>query len=162
MGIYNPRQVILVSSRADMTILGRELIKDNIITVAWHMPISFKPFLYAISIGKTRFSCKMIQKSKVFVVNFISAELEKKALFCGMHTGEHIDKFDEAPFSKEESQSVDCPRINEGIGHLECEVINEIDAGDHIIFIGKVIREELKKEGKRLFQDEGGAFTTTK
>ena len=55
--LTDPRQVILVSSRAEMDILGKKELKDNIITLAWHMPVSFNPKLYAIAIGKTRFSC---------------------------------------------------------------------------------------------------------
>ena len=39
-------------------------------------------------------------------------------------------------------------------------LINEIDAGDHIIYIGKVLNSDIKKEGKRLLQQEKD-FTTT-
>ena len=42
------------------------------------------------------------------------------------------------------------------------EVINEVDAGDHIIFIGKVVNSDLKEIGKRLFQGIKKDFTTTK
>ena len=46
---------------------------------------------------------------------------------------------------------------------MECEVINEVEAGDHIIFIGKVLYSELKDESaERLFQKTGTDFTTTK
>jgi len=68
--ITSPRQTILVSCR--------DRIKDNLITVAWHMPASFSPELYAIALGKTRFSCRMIKKSKCFVVNFMPFNLKDK------------------------------------------------------------------------------------
>jgi len=162
--INNPRQVILVSSRAHINIMGKEQLKDDIITLAWHMPTSFNPELYAISVGKTRFSHKLISESKVFVVNFIPYELKKEALFCGTKSGEHIDKFKESGLTKEEAQSIDCPRIKEAIGYHECEVINEIETGDHTIFVGKIVNSELKRSAKRLFQDSSGigrSFTTT-
>jgi len=159
--IHHPRQVILVSSRAQMNIMGKETEKDNIITLAWHMPVSFSPELYAISIGKTRFSCKMIQKSRCFVVNFIPYELKQQAVFCGSRSGEHINKFKESGLTMEEANSIDCGKIKEAIGYLECAVENEVDAGDHIVFIGKVINSELKETGKRLLQG-GKDFTTTK
>ena len=66
MGVYNPRQVILVTSRNEE--------KDNIFTLAWHSPVSFDPQLYAIFAGKTRFSTNIIKESRVFCVNFISED----------------------------------------------------------------------------------------
>jgi len=159
--LTDPRQVILVTSREEMEILGKKEVKDNIITVAWHMPVSFEPFLYAISVGKTRFSCKIIQKSKAFVVNFVPFELKEQALKCGMISGEHKDKFKETKLGKEEAKSVDCLRIKEALAYIECEAVNEVDAGDHIIFIGKVLNSGVKKEGKRLMQMDKD-FTTTK
>lgn len=156
--IHHPRQVILVTSRAKMNVLGKEVIKDDIITLAWHMPTSFDPDLYAISVGKTRYSYKLINKSKVFCVNFIPYELKDQALFCGRHRGEHTDKF--KMLGKDECEKIDCPRIKEALAYLECEVINEIETGDHVIFVSQVLNQQIKKKGKRLFQSANG-FTTT-
>jgi flavin reductase (DIM6/NTAB) family NADH-FMN oxidoreductase RutF len=127
------------------------------------MPTSFEPNLYAIAIGKTRFSAKLIGQSKVFCVNFIPLSMEKEAAYCGRNSGEHIDKFEEGNILKEECEKISCLRLKEAIGFMECEVINEVEAGDHIIFIGKVLYSELKDESaKRLFQKTGTDFTTTK
>ncbi len=158
--LTDPRQVVLVSSRAEMDILGKKILKDNIITIAWHMPVSFEPNLYAVSIGKTRFSCGMIKKSKAFVVNFVPFSMQKEAVICGTKSGMHVDKFDEAKLKKEDAKSVDCARIKGALAYIECEVVNEVDAGDHIIFIGKVLSSEIKKNGKRLFQNEKSFITT--
>src|SRR3989338_5418406 len=162
--IYNPRQVILVTSRAEIEIIGKDVVKEDIITLSWHMPVSFDPAIYAIAIGKSKFSSKLIQKSGVFAVNFIPKELEKQALFCGTHHGEHMDKFKESKLTKEESEKIDCPRVKEALAYLECELINTVEAGDHYIFIGKVINSAEIKQGKRLFQgpsEAGYKFTTT-
>ena len=162
--IYNPRQVILVTSKAEIEIMGMEVLKDDIITLSWHMPVSFNPAIYAVAIGKSKFSSKLIQKSGVFAVKFIAKELEKQALFCGTHSGEHIDKFKETGLTREEAEKIECPRIKEALAYIECELVNTVEAGDHYIFIGKVINSFEKGEGKRLFQkpsEEGYKFTTT-
>jgi flavin reductase (DIM6/NTAB) family NADH-FMN oxidoreductase RutF len=91
--ITNPRQTILLSCRGRASVLGKNLIKDNIITLSWHTPVSFEPVLYAIAIGKTRFSAKLISQSKVFCVNFVPFSMEKEAAYCGRNSGEHLDKF---------------------------------------------------------------------
>ncbi len=152
--LTDPRQVILVTCREEMDIMGKKEVKDNIITLAWHMPVSFNPNLYAIAVGKTRFSCSVISKSKAFVVNFVPFKLKEQVLICGTKSGMHIDKFKEANLTKEEAKNVDCPRIKESLAYMECEVINEVDAGDHIIFIGKVLNSEIKGKEKRLLQKD--------
>jgi len=124
------------------------------------MRTSISPELYAISIGKTRYSLGLIKKSKVFVVNFMPYYLRDAILYCGRTSGVITDKFKETGLHKEEAESVDCPRIAEAIAYLECEVVTEVEAGDHVILIGKVIRSLLKKEEKRIFHIEGNDFTT--
>jgi len=159
--ITNPRQTVLITSRAKTSILGREQEKDNIFAIDWHMPSSKEPRLYAISVGKERFSSELIKKSRCFVVNFMSPDYEKEVLFCGTHSGKHMDKFIETSLTKEEAEKIDCPRINEASAFLECEVINELETGDHVIFVGKIAYGNLKKQGKRIFHKTDDRFTTT-
>ena len=127
-----------------------------------HKPLSFDPPLYAIAVGKERHSLKIIQKSRAFVVNFMPYAMKDKVLYCARNSGEHLDKFKEAGLEKEEAEKVDCPRLKDALGYLECIVVNEVEAGDHIIFIGEVLTMQLVKEGNRIFQVKGDIFTTTK
>ncbi len=151
--LTNPRQTILLTCRFKD--------RNNIMTLDWHTPLSFEPMLYAVSIGKTRFSLNLVRSSKVFVVNFMSKDFEKKILFCGRHSGKTIDKFKETNFEKEEAKTIDCPRIKQALGHLECRVIKEVEVGDHILFIAQVTKAELREKGKRLFHLFADKFTTT-
>lgn len=161
--ITGPAQAILVTTRTEIKdkLKIKDITKDNIITVAWHMNTSFNPPLYAISIGKTRHSYRLISNSRVFAVNFMPYEMKDKIIGCGIVSGEYTDKFEDIGFTKEEADKIDCPLIKEAIGHLECEVINEIETGDHIIFIGQVLKSELKSQDKRLYHIESDKFTTT-
>ncbi|MFO8015486.1 MAG: flavin reductase family protein [Candidatus Woesearchaeota archaeon] len=159
--ISSPRQVALVSAEAEAEVMGKRGIKKNIITVAWHTPLSFEPPMYAVSIGKTRFSCELIRKSKCFAVNFMPHSLSDKALHCGRNSGQYVNKFREFGLEEEESEKIHCPRIKEALAFLECEVVEEVDAGDHILFVGRVVNMGRKKEDKRLFHTGGDEFTTT-
>lgn len=163
MGLLtNPRQTIIVTCRSRAHVMGKDIEKDNAITIDWHMPLSFNPKIYAIAVGKSRFSHKLITESKAFVVNFIPYTMENEALYCGRHTGEHSEKIKEAGIRTHDAKNVDCPRIVGATGYLECEVIQEIEAGDHTLFIGKVVNSELVKEEKRLFHVDGDEFSTIK
>ncbi len=156
-----PRQVVLITTRAKIDVLGKEIEKDNIITIDWHMPVSFKPPLYAISIGKARLSHEMLRKSECFVVNFMPYSLKDKVLFCGRNSGKLIDKFKETGFTKKEASTIDCSVIKQSLAHIECSVLSELDAGDHTIFIGKVLKTQETKKGKRVFHTKEDNFTTT-
>lgn len=151
--ITNPRQTILLTCRWKG--------EDNIMTLDWHTPLSFEPMMYTVSIGKTRFSLNLIKESKVFVVNFMSKDFEKEILYCGRHSGKTLDKFKETGLEKEEAETIDCPRIKQALGYLECKVEKEIEVGDHILFIARVTRADLKQRGKRLFHLFDDKFTTT-
>lgn len=164
MGLLtNPRQTVIVTCRArGARVMGVETEKDNAITIDWHMPVSFTPQLYAIAVGKTRFSHKIIQESSAYVVNFLPPDMADAALYCGRRSGEHLDKLKEAKLKLHDADNVDCGRLVGAVGYLECEVIQEIDAGDHTIFIGKVVHADMIRESKRLFHVDHDDFTTTK
>jgi flavin reductase (DIM6/NTAB) family NADH-FMN oxidoreductase RutF len=38
------------------------------------------------------------------------------------------------------------PVLGEAIGWLECQVRNQVEVGDHILFIGEVIAGELRSD----------------
>ncbi len=151
--LTNPRQTILLTSRYKD--------KDNVMTLDRHTPLSFDPMMYAVSVGKTRFSLSLIKQSKVFVVNFMTKDFERETLFCGRNTGEKIDKFKEAGLEKEKAETINCPRIKQALGYLECKVKKEMEVGDHVLFIAKITKAESKKKEKRLFHLFSNKFTTT-
>ncbi|MFH1781252.1 MAG: flavin reductase family protein [Patescibacteria group bacterium] len=148
----NPRQVILVSSR--------DKDQDNIITLAWHMPLSFEPMMYAIALGTTRYSYKMIKDSGVFVVNFMSLEYKDQVLECGSVSGHEHDKFAEFGLTKEEADKISCPVIGEASSYLECKIKEEVIMGDHAIFMADVLKAEKKDDKDRIFQISGEMFGT--
>ena len=73
-----------------------------------------------------------------------------------------MDKFKETGLEKEEADRIDCCMIKQALACLECHVVNEIEAGDHVIIIGKIINIKENKKGKRIYQVKGDTFTTTK
>ncbi len=113
--------------------------KTNIITLAWHTPISRHPPLYGISIAPKRYSHKLIKKSKEFVINFIPYSLAKTAHFCGTHSGKSTEKLHNTKLTLAPSKKLSTPRIKEGYAHLECKLVRSTHIGDHTLFVGEVI-----------------------
>ena len=114
--------------------------KPNIITLAWHTPISKDPGLIGISIAKSHLSYELINKSEEFIINIPDAGLLKQALSCGSISGAKVDKFKESGLTAEKADKLmKTPRIKECIGHIECYLRDIRDIGDHGLFIGEVI-----------------------
>jgi flavin reductase (DIM6/NTAB) family NADH-FMN oxidoreductase RutF len=150
---YKPTQTVLITSR----FYG----KDNVMAADWHMPVSFEPPLYAVAIGKTRYTKDLIHKSKVFAVNFIPFKMSDEVLNAGSVSGKFKDKFKEFKIRKDNCSSIDCCYVSDASAFIECEVIQEIDSGDHVIFVGQIIKEKELNDEKRLFHKADGSFTTT-
>lgn len=130
---------VLVSVRAPTEILGKREVKDNIHVVGWHMPASVEPMEYAISVPTTDNIRKMISQAGNFVVNFMSMTQKSIVLSAENQDGMYVNLFEFLGLSKENSALIESPRIREAKIYLECEVKQELDSGDHTIFLGRVV-----------------------
>jgi flavin reductase (DIM6/NTAB) family NADH-FMN oxidoreductase RutF len=137
----HPRSVVLLTS----SFQG----KSNVMPIDWHIPLSYSPKLYAVSLGKKNYSTELIQKSGCFVVNFMSAEFEKEILAAGRVSGVAADKFSLTGLRAVRAKTLDCPKLSDAFGTLECKVINTVDAGDHILFIAKVLHQDASGFSKK-------------
>ncbi len=136
--LINSGNVVLVSSAWQD--------RRSIITIAWHCPVSFKPPVLAIAVGKTRFSAELIERSGEFVVNIPDWNLFDAMLYCGTRSGRDEDKFAGAKLTPEKAvKLLRAPKIRECIGALECSVIDRVEIGDHYLFFGEVIYAEVEE-----------------
>ncbi len=160
MSIPNPRHVVLITSRGKINLLGKDAEKDNIMPADWHTQVSFSPLMWAVAVGKERVTASLIEQSRCFCINFMPYSLKDKTLKAGAMSGRFTDKFKELGLQKKECEKIDCPKIRESTGFIECEVEQAIDAGDHYVFIGKVLSHSVEKD-KRLIHIIKDIFTTT-
>lgn len=126
-----PVPVVLVSSG--------DKDKANIITIAWCGVVCSKPPLLSISIRPSRHSHKIISESRDFVVNVPREELLERTDFCGMVSGNTVDKFKTCNFTKTPSSKVSSPIIEECPVNIECKVVKSLKLGAHDMFIGEVV-----------------------
>ncbi|MFA6253575.1 MAG: flavin reductase family protein [Patescibacteria group bacterium] len=116
---------------------------------AWHMKVSREPALFAISLSKNGYTHKLIQQSKEFVIAIANKELEKEVLFFGTTHGNEVDKFKETRIETIKAKFIKSPLIKKATINLECVLEKEIEAGDHIIFIGKILNSYMNP-GKKV------------
>jgi flavin reductase (DIM6/NTAB) family NADH-FMN oxidoreductase RutF len=113
--------------------------KPNAMGVGWWSFTSMNPPLMLVSIGKTRYTLECIRHTKDFVACFPSDEQAAGAWMCGGKTGRGRDKLKEAGLSTIPAKSVKSPIIAGSTAAFECSVVNEIETGDHIVVVGRIV-----------------------
>ena len=132
--------------------------KSNIITVAWTGIINTNPAMVYISVRPERYSYHLIKEQKEFVINLTTEKLAYPTDWCGVKSGNKVDKFKEMNLHKEKSEFVNCPMIKESPVSIECKVKEIKELGSHHMFIAEVLAIHASKE----YIDEKGAFDISK
>ena len=130
---------VLVTTQASLLLAGKALERDAICATDWHSPASYEPMKYTVSIPNHLGTKKFLSQSRSFVVNFMVKQHDEKLNMMISQDGTIVDLFSMFGLTKLKSRSVDAPAIKEAAAVLECEVENEIESGDHTIFVGKVL-----------------------
>lgn len=120
--------------------------QPNVMAAAWQTPVSGEPPLVALSISPERYSHRLIMDSGQLVVNVPPRELVREVYYCGSVSGKDTDKFAETGLIPTVPGKVRPPHIKECIAHLECEVQQSLEVGDHILFIARVVLAVVEKE----------------
>ncbi|MBP3191199.1 flavin reductase family protein [Natronogracilivirga saccharolytica] len=128
--------------------------KPNGMVAGWNMKSSIEPPLYAVSLSKSGNTHKLIQQSGEFVVAVPNKELEKAVRYFGSVSGKSVDKFAESGLETVKSEYVKPPLLKKATINLECQLFREVDSGDHIIFIGKILAAYVRKGKKVLLNME--------
>jgi flavin reductase (DIM6/NTAB) family NADH-FMN oxidoreductase RutF len=145
-----PEQVVIVIAK-DKT--GR----PNPVTLGWTMFASGNPPMMAIAVAKKHYSVETIIYSRCFTICYPSAQMADAALFFGSKSGRIIDKLAEFPCKTQPAEKINSVLLTEAVANFECMLDSEIEAGDHIIFIGKVVCSHINTEPKkRLYTTASG------
>lgn len=123
--------------------------KANPVTLGWTMIASGEPAMMAIAVAKKHYSIETIRYSKCFTIAFPSSEMADAALFFGSRSGRECDKFAEFDCKTEPAKTIDSVLLNDAVANFECTLESELQAGDHIIFVGKVVCSHINTEPKK-------------
>ena len=137
-----PEQVVIAIARDKS---GRA----NPITLGWTMIVSGRPPMMAISVAATHYSIETIRHSKCFTIAFPSSEMADAALFFGSRSGRDIDKFADFDCETVPAETIDSVLLADAVANFECELESETPAGDHIIFVGRVVCSHVNTEPKK-------------
>lgn len=118
----------------------------NLLTVAWHTPLSHEPPLLGISIAPARFSHGLIQETAEFAVNIVGPSLRRAVEICGERSGREVDKFNLAGLETQPAKYISPPVLSAALGVIECRVVQQVETGDHTFFVGEALHGEARME----------------
>jgi flavin reductase (DIM6/NTAB) family NADH-FMN oxidoreductase RutF len=122
--------------------------KANPITLGWTMIVSGKPPMMAIAVASTHYSIEAVRHSKSFTISFPSSDMAATALFFGSRSGRNVDKFAEFDCKTESAKVIDSVLLTDAVANFECTLESQTEAGDHIIFVGKIVASHINTELK--------------
>lgn len=123
--------------------------KANPVTLGWTMIVSGNPPMMSIAVAKKHYSIEAINHSKCFTISFPSTEMADATLFFGSRSGRNTDKFAEFDCKTEPAQQIDSVLLADAVANFECTLESQIPAGDHIIFVGKIVTSHINTELKK-------------
>ena len=94
--------------------------------------VSLEPILVQVSLDKTSRTHQAVREAKRFAVNILAADqitVAKRFAESG------TDSYEGIGYRTSDSG---LPLISGAIGVLECAVVDELEGGDHTIFVGEV------------------------
>ena len=130
--LLNPRPSVLV------TCCDAEG-NPNVLSVAWQTPLSHEPPMLGISIDMRRYSHALLEQAGQFVVNVVSADMQPAIELCGNYSGRQVNKVLMASLKLSPAHCVRPSLIGGALAHLECEVAQMLDTGDHTFFVAHVV-----------------------
>ena len=104
------------------------------ITINSFSSLSLDPALCAFSIGKDKFSTTWLQLDSELTINILSSEQGQLAWDCAKYKNDTFNNID--TFA---SERVAVPSIKGALGFIECQISQIVDAGDHWLYICKII-----------------------
>lgn len=134
---------------------------DNIngMMADWTMQVSFEPRLIAVSLERNSTTLRNLRESGFFTVNMLGADQRSLAVkFCQPREASKIqgrsdnasavvyDKMAGVPYQM--GAMSDCPILDEAVAYVECQVHELIDAGDHVLALGRVLDGAILREGQ--------------
>ncbi len=104
--------------------------------------VSLDPPLVLWSLRKASKSIDIFREAKSFAINVLAEDQDH--LSQRFATSSILKKFEDVSWSTGYSA---LPLIDDCVARFHCDVSAQHDAGDHIIFLGQVVKYEMVREG---------------
>lgn len=127
----------IVTANSVMDILGRKISRNMLFYIENYTKVSDTPLLYSFSITKNNGGLAVLKNSREFVINIVEEEFLEKNKDDIQKATIYEDPTKGLELS--EGVKIECPKLKQAYGSIECEKVKEIEMGDSIVFIGRAL-----------------------
>ncbi|MCS7105257.1 MAG: flavin reductase family protein [Thermofilaceae archaeon] len=120
-------------------------------TAAWVSRVSWDPPMLVVAMTPARYTLQLIKEKGCFAVNVVGKSLEKEAYgVFGSVSGREVDKFEKSGVKVVKAECITAPVLAEAVVALECRLEKLVEAGDHVLVVGRVVCAQKLKDEKPL------------
>jgi flavin reductase (DIM6/NTAB) family NADH-FMN oxidoreductase RutF len=123
-----PAGVTIVTTRDGDSVYG--------LTVSSFSSLSFEPLMILVCVNNTNHFLEMAQRSGVFAVSILAQGQDAVSNAFAASGRDPVPSYAEHGVTKMTTGS---PVFDGAAAHLDCELEQAVPAGDHTIFIGRVV-----------------------
>jgi flavin reductase (DIM6/NTAB) family NADH-FMN oxidoreductase RutF len=116
---------------------------ENGLTVSWMSQVSFSPPMLMVAVDKLHYSLDLLRSTKNFCVNLLGDDQSALAgRFAKQATTGDGKLGDVAQRPAESGAAI----LTDAVAYFDCEVTSMVEAGDHMLVIGRVDDAALVKD----------------
>ncbi|OIN58932.1 flavin reductase family protein [Arsenicibacter rosenii] len=111
----------------------------------WVMQTAMGGTHLTVALYKIDYTITLVQQSGILNVNLLADDQTGLIGRLGRKSGRDQDKFSRLPYALD---TRGCPFLTDAIGYAQCQVIGQIDSGDHVLFVCEVIGQVVLNPDK--------------
>lgn len=128
--------------------------RRNAFTASSVMQVSFSPLLVALGISPEHASYELLRGGAVFAISVLRADQQALAGHFGTKSGRAVDKL---AATRWRAGMTGAPLLLDALAHFDCRVVDDFEAGDHRVVIGRVVDGALSgADGQPLIYAQTG------
>jgi len=108
---------------------------ENGLTVSWLSQVSFEPPMLMIAVDKLHYSVDILRSTKNFCVNLLAIDQATLAGRFAKQATTANDKLADVPQRPADSGAA---ILVDAVAYFDCEVVSTVEAGDHMVVIGRI------------------------
>ncbi|HXG42432.1 MAG TPA: flavin reductase family protein [Dehalococcoidia bacterium] len=109
--------------------------------------VSLEPLLVLVCLDKKGDTHDLVRQSGIYAVNILSEEQEELSRAFARKDPDNPHRLDSVPHRYAVTGA---PIIEGCLAYLDCRVVDEVEAGDHTIFLGRVEEAAINADGRPL------------
>ncbi len=126
----------------------------HVTLVSWLTQVSIEPPLIAVAIRRESQTLDLVRWSSAFGISVMERGAEALAARLGRSSADAPDKLKGVELRSGPVLGV--PLLAASVGWLECRVLDQMSAGDHVLFLAEVVEAGLGNDGQPLGAAEVG------